>query len=110
MNDANFDNDVEYYSKFYGPCVGPPVNKNFTGPQKDLLLWHWKIRVSMYHIQGFTRDRIYEETTGKISIMSPTIKPKYPETRNCSVLVCKSCIMDRSKKRSTGSTKVDPLR
>ena len=32
VNDAIFDNDLEYYYNFCGPCVGAPVNQNIIGP------------------------------------------------------------------------------
>ena len=42
----------------------------------------------MYHIQEFTRERIFEKPTGKHTILPPIIKPKFPATRNCSVSDC----------------------
>ncbi len=30
------------------PCVGDSANTNLTSPQRDLLLWHWKLGISMY--------------------------------------------------------------
>ena len=55
------------------------------------------------------RNGIYEDPTDKITILPPIIIPKFPETRNCSVPACEYCMLDRSKKKSTGSTKVNPL-
>ena len=63
----------------------------------------------MYHIEIFTRERIYEDPTGKRAIIPQIINPEYPSTRNCSVPAFKSCILDRSNNISTGTTKVNPL-
>ena len=29
-------------------CVGDLANANLTSPQRELLLWHWKLGISMY--------------------------------------------------------------
>ncbi len=29
-------------------CVGDSANANLTSPQRELLLWHWKLCISMY--------------------------------------------------------------
>ena len=38
VNDATFDNELEYYSKFRVPSVGYPANQNLNGHQKELLI------------------------------------------------------------------------
>ena len=48
------------YSNFCGTYVRAPENKNLSGPQKYLLLWHWKLGVSMYRIQEFMGPRTFE--------------------------------------------------
>lgn len=30
------------------PCVGDSENSNLTSPQRELLLWHWKLGISMH--------------------------------------------------------------
>ena len=90
MNDSTFGYELEYYSNLFGPCVGAPEDQVLTWPQKDILLWHWKLGVSMYHIQEFTRERIYEEPTGKRTILPPIIKTKFPENRRRPVPDCES--------------------
>ena len=63
----------------------------------------------MYRIQEFTRERIYEDSTGKKNILPPIITTKFPETRNCYFPDCESCMLDCSKNRSTIATRVKPL-
>ena len=48
-----------HYSHFCGTYVGAPAIQNLSGPQKDLLLWNWKLIVSMYHIQEFMKTRTF---------------------------------------------------
>ncbi len=47
----NLDHDFCTYSKICYPCVGTASNTNLSGPQKELLSWHWKLGISMYCIQ-----------------------------------------------------------
>ena len=55
------------------------------------------------------RKKIYEDPTGKRNVIPTTVNTKFPETRNCYVSDCESCMMPCSKKKSTGSTKFKPL-
>ena len=43
--------EFENLSQFCGPCVGSSENKNVTDTQKELLLWPWKLGISMQRIQ-----------------------------------------------------------
>ena len=36
LNDATFDNELDYYSKFYDPCDVALVNHDINGPQKEI--------------------------------------------------------------------------
>ena len=54
-------------------------------------------------------ERIFEDCTGKRNILPPIDTPKFPETRNCFIPYCESCLMARFKKISTGPTKVNPV-
>ena len=65
--------------------------------------------MSIYCIREFIIESIYEEPTCKLTILTAMIKPNFPETRNCFVPYCYSCMMDYSKKRSTGTSKVNHL-
>ena len=33
------------------PCVGEDANTNLSGPQRELLAWHWKLSCSMTRVQ-----------------------------------------------------------
>ena len=43
--------EFDKFSQFCGPCVGYSENQNVTDPQKELLICHWKLGISMYRIQ-----------------------------------------------------------
>jgi hypothetical protein len=65
-----------HYLHFCAPCVGVPANKNLSGPQKELLKWHWKLGIGMYCIQSLMCERHYEEPDCKTTIVPVIIKPK----------------------------------
>jgi hypothetical protein len=46
--------------------------KTFFAPQKELLKWHWKLGISMYHIQEMMSERHYEEPNGNKTILPAT--------------------------------------
>jgi hypothetical protein len=66
----------KHYSHFCGPCVSTTENENLSAPQKELLKWHWKLGISMYHIQEMMCEQHYEEPNGNKPILPAIIKPK----------------------------------
>ncbi len=61
---------------FCGPCIGTTENENLSATQKELLKWHWKLGISMYHIQEMMREWHYEEPNGNKTILPAIIKQK----------------------------------
>jgi hypothetical protein len=41
------------------PCVSDSENKNLTSPQRELLLWHWKLGINMYWVQELMHERTF---------------------------------------------------
>ncbi len=70
------------------PCVSDSENKNLSSPQRELLLWHWKLGINMYWIQELMHEWTYEKPFGKCTVLPPIIKPQFPSARNCVILVC----------------------
>jgi hypothetical protein len=106
---AMVDDEYEHYSKFCGPCVGHQDNDNLSGPQKELLLWHWRTGISMFRLQELMREQKMEEPSGRTSVLPPVIQPTFKSTPNCVVPACASCQLARAKKRSTGIVKKKPV-
>jgi hypothetical protein len=82
------------------PCVGGSANASLTSPQRELLLWHWKLGISMYQVQKLMRERTYEEPLGQRMVLPPIIKAKFPSAQNCVILLCDSCLLARARKRT----------
>jgi hypothetical protein len=82
------------------PCVGDAENANLTSPQRELLLWHWKLGISMYQVQERMQERTYEEPLGQRMVLPPVIKAKFPSAQNCVVPLCQSCLLARARKRT----------
>ena len=92
------------------PSIGDAENSNLSSPQKELLLWHWKLGIGMQRIQELMRERTYEEPLGQRTVLPPIIKAKFPSARNCVIPLCQSCLLARARKRTPGvkHAKADP--
>ena len=82
------------------PCIGDSENKNLTSPQRELLLWHWKLGINMYWVQELMRERTFKEPLGQRTILPPIIKPEFPSAWNCVIPACQSCLLARARKRT----------
>ena len=47
----DFEYEFNTMQQMCCPCVGDDASANLTGPQRELLLWHWKLGCSMQRIQ-----------------------------------------------------------
>ena len=92
------------------PSIGDAENSNLNSPQKELLLWHWKLGIGMQRIQELMRERTYEEPLGQRTVLPPIIKAKFPSAQNCVIPLCQSCLLARARKRTPGvkHAKADP--
>ena len=61
------NSEFERFSNLGSPCVGQDSNTNLSGPQKELLLWHWKLGISMFRIQEMMREQKLREPSGETS-------------------------------------------
>jgi hypothetical protein len=73
------------------PCVGGLENENLLMPQKELLLWHWKLGIGMQRLQAMMRNRIFEDPFGRSQCHPPIIKTKFASTSSCAIPKCQSC-------------------
>ncbi len=86
------DNEFSTYSKICCPCVGTASNANLSGPQKELLLWHWKLGISMYQIQELICSIKAHESSGVCHEMPSVITPIFKSTPNLKTPhLCQSC-------------------
>jgi hypothetical protein len=53
--------------------VGAPANENLSGPQKELLEWHWKLGIGMYCIRSLMCEQHYDKPDGKTTILPAKI-------------------------------------
>ena len=85
------------------PCflwVSDLENKNSTSPQRELLLWHWKLGINMYQVQELMRERKFKGPFGQHTILPPIIQPNFPSVWNCVILVCQPCLLAHARKRT----------
>eukprot|EP00956_Cyclotella_meneghiniana_P025138 scaffold51757_cov42-Cyclotella_meneghiniana.AAC.11 len=84
----------------YGlPGVGVPDNTNLSSARKELLLWHWKLGVSMQQDQQLMRVAELRESSGAVTTMDRVIIPKIKSAANCPIPMCQSCQLSRAHLR-----------
>ena len=66
--------------QFCGPCVVSIENKNVTDTQRELLICHCKLGISMYHIQELMKYQTMEYPNGNKVFLPPVIFPKLIST------------------------------
>jgi hypothetical protein len=71
-----------------------------TSPQRDLLLWNWKLGINMYRVQKIMREKTFDEPLEQHTILPPIIKPEFPSAWNCVIPVCRACLLARARKRT----------
>ena len=60
-------------------------NEHLTSAQKELLLWHWRLGVSMHRVQELMREIPMEDPAGVQSEAAQVIKPRLHGARGfCS--------------------------
>ena len=84
------EHEFEHYSKFCCPCIGDISNDNLSNPQKEMLLWHWKLGIRMQHIQRLMREQTYRQPNGTNKILPPIIASKFLSMSSCTIPKCKS--------------------
>ena len=90
----------DVWRDFICPCVGTEENTNLSGPQKELLTWHWKLGVGMQRIQEMMRETKAIDDAGRELVLPPVITPTFASTPNCLIPMCHSRELARQKRRS----------
>ena len=79
--------------------VSSDENANLSSAQKELLLWHWKLGISMQRVQELMRVVEMREPDGAISTRDRVIVPKIKSAAYCPIPLCQSCQLSCSKQR-----------
>jgi hypothetical protein len=101
--------EYAHYSRIMCPCVADEANVNLSGPQKELLLWHWKLGVSMYQVQELMREQKFEEKTGVETVLPPVIPSKFATASSCLIPKCTACQLASMRKRNPQVVKQLPI-
>jgi hypothetical protein len=77
--------------------VADETNQNFSGPQRELLLWHHKLgHINFDWLQTLARQ-------GRDSNKRRVFESKFASIANCCALLCAACQMGKGKRRPTGA-------
>ncbi len=97
------DRELSTYSEICWPFVGTAFNANLSGPQKELLIWHWKPGNSMHCIQELMQHYEAYESSGVFHKIPPFITPIIKSTPNLKAppfcqtfqLACSKCFVPK---------------
>ena len=105
-NQDRLEFEIEWNTtQMFYPCMGDDSNANLTNPQRELLLWHWKLGMSMSRAQQLMVEHEAIDANNKRVIMSQVIKPNFPFASSCSIPLCTSCQLAQAQQRKPGVTK-----
>jgi hypothetical protein len=85
--------------------VANPSNDNLTPGQKELLLWHWRLGISMSRIQELMVSHRAKDENGLQDAMPCLITPAFKTAATCPILCCAACELARAHCHPTGATK-----
>lgn len=78
-------------------------NANLCGPEKELLLWEWKLGISMYRIQELMRSQKLVEPDGTEYNVPPVIIPQFKSTPNIKPPFSAATRISLGKNKPTGA-------
>ena len=85
-------------------------NLHLSRPQKELLLWHWKLgHANMRWIQSLFKPRNYIDTDGNKLVKDPIVMTSHDSTSTVQIPVCEACQLGKQKSRGGGTTKTRKL-
>ena len=56
-------------------CVADQSNRNLSGPQKELLLWHTKLCLNMQDLQELMKPHQIKDQSGRVVATKPEVIP-----------------------------------
>ena len=85
--------------------VADETNQNLSAPQKELLLWHWKLgHPNFQWVQHLTRKP--QDTAGVPAI----IEPKHRTVSSCHAPLCAACSLAKQHRRTPPTRVSTPIR
>jgi len=94
--DEEFDKLASSF--WYGlPGVGVPDNHNLSSAQKELLLWHWKLGISMQRVQQLMQVAELHESSSAVTAMDRVIVPRIKAAATCPISMCQSCQLSHAR-------------
>lgn len=91
--------DLPLMAKVFS-TVGSSTNVNLSGAQRELLLWHWRLGISMSRIQELMLPHSAKDANGMVDLMPTIIHPKFATASNCIIPKCAACKLSRARRRS----------
>ncbi len=83
--------------------MADPSNVDLTPGQKELLLWHRRLGISMSRIQELMVPHWAKDENGLQDVMPCVITPAYKTAATCPIPCCAACELARACRHPTGA-------
>lgn len=100
-----YEVEHDFLSASIYPTLTDSSNVNLTEGQKELLLWHWKLGISMSRIQKLVVPHCAKDANSLQDMMPCVITPTFKTAATCLIPRCAACELSRAQHCPTGSTK-----
>ena len=115
--DYEFNDYMDLFAPSVLPCVTQADNQNLTSGQKALLLWHFRLGISVSDVQQLMKGHTATLSDGSTQYFPPVIPAKPASAANCPLPPCPTCKISSARKKNPPSptvgkkddTKVDVL-
>lgn len=105
----DFEYEFNHFAQMMYPCVGSEANKNLTKGEKELLLWHWKLGISMHHVQKLMKGHVGTDPNNKSEYFPPIIPSRFGADK-CPIPRCEVCCLARAKRRNPNVVKQEAIK
>ena len=76
----------------FNNCVSGERNPNLSPGQKELLTWHYRLGISLRHVQYLMQSHEREDAEGNSMRIGAVIPTEYTDSRHCSpTITCATC-------------------
>jgi len=101
------EEDIEYefsdYMALFAPCVTHSDNQNLSTGQKALLLWHFKLGISVKDVQRLMNGHTANLSDGSTQYFPPVLPAEPPSAATCPLPPCPTCKIASARKKSAPS-------
>ena len=101
-----FDDYMALFAPSVLPCVTQAYNQNLSSGQKALLMWHFRLGISVDDVQQLMKGHTATLSDGSTQYFPPVIPAKPASAATCPLPPCPTCKISSARKKSPPSPTV----